>query len=205
MANYYYPHRKAWIQWNCSYVDTTATIIWAGWNHHHYGTSTASVTGLDYWPIWNEVYGNRNRGWREILRGARKPVSAEERARWRESEREFERKAAEERERRKAAETRAEELLLANLTPEQRDEYKRMKRFSVHLPNGKVYRIRKGFAGNVELVEPGMTGRSLKRVESFCIHPAERIPDQDTMLAQKLLLEADEPEFRRIANIVRYR
>lgn len=33
-----------------------------------------------------------------------------------------------------------------------------------------------------------------------CAHPGELVPDADTMLAQKLMLEADEPAFLRVAN-----
>ena len=33
------------------------------------------------------------------------------------------------------------------------------------------------------------------------IHPRERVPDSDTMLAQKLLLEADTERFLKIANV----
>lgn len=187
-----------WKNWTTSGA-TTVGDYWPIWNQT---AATITTSATNYWPVWNEVYGNR--WWRETLRGGTlKPISAEQRAAWREREREIEERAAKERERRKAAEQKAEDLLLANLSPEQVDEYKRMKRFSVHLPDGKVYRIRKGFAGNVELVKPGEGGR-IERLENLCIHPAERIPDQDNMLAQKLLLEANEPEFRRIANITRY-
>ncbi len=221
MANYYPCNGTAasgwvqncntitWTHWNQSAATTTGGDYWPIWNQ----AATITTGATNYWPVWNQPYGNswsrpdlspeRVEAAIAAERRARRPISAEQRAAWREREREREERAAKERERREAAEQRAEELLLANLTPEQVDEYKRLKRFSVHLPNGKIYRIRKGFAGNVELVKPGDDG-TIKRLENFCIHPAERIPDQDTMLAQKLLLEADEPEFRRIANITRY-
>lgn len=35
----------------------------------------------------------------------------------------------------------------------------------------------------------------------FCAHPAALVPDEDTLLAQKLMLETDPREFERIANI----
>lgn len=99
---------------------------------------------------------------------------------------------------------------------EQRAEYLRDKAFTVRLPDGKRYRIKKGWAGNVERVEdvrlpqqqsPSLVAndRHYVAVEKLCIHPNDWVPDQDNMLAQKLLLEADEAKFRRIANITRLR
>lgn len=114
-------------------------------------------------------------------------MSPEERARHEEAERRRE-------EERKKAEATAEVLLLRHLNPEQREEYRQHKYFHVEVA-GRRYRIDKGWAGNVKLIEGG------KVAESLCIHPIERIPDQDNMLGQKLLLEWDEEEFRRTANI----
>jgi hypothetical protein len=38
-------------------------------------------------------------------------------------------------------------------------------------------------------------------VEELCVHPGPRMPDPDTMLLQKVSLETDEAEMRRVANI----
>lgn len=131
----------------------------------------------------------------------------EERERWEAQEREFDRQrreweaqAAERRKQQEIADARAETLLLSHLAPKQCDEYQRLKRFHVHMPDGRIYRITKGWAGNVKLVESEDSERS---VESLCIHPRIRVPAPDNMLAQKLLLEANEQEFRQIANISR--
>ena len=37
-------------------------------------------------------------------------------------------------------------------------------------------------------------------IRSFCIHPTERVPDADSMLAQKLMLETDHDRFLKTAN-----
>ena len=94
-------------------------------------------------------------------------------------------------------EERAEALLLSTLDEEQRDEYARLRRFHVET-DSRIYRIQYGRAGNVKVVH---TKDAEFHLEALCLHPTDRVPNPDTMLAQKLLLEADEAEFRDIANI----
>lgn len=94
-----------------------------------------------------------------------------------------------------AAEKRAEQLLVENLSLKQREEYLRHKAFTVH---GRIarYRIRRGRSGNVDVVnEQGILTHRL------CAHPGAQVPDCDTMLAQKLMLEHDEHAFVRRANV----
>ena len=99
-----------------------------------------------------------------------------------------------------AAVARAEELLKENLDEVQARDYAALQAFLVRAPSGSTYRIRKGRSGNVTLLnEAGQD------IESFCIHPSVEFPDQDAMLAQKLLLETDEATFRRIANVTALR
>lgn len=97
-------------------------------------------------------------------------------------------------EERKAAVARAEELLKDNLSEAQRKEYEKDKHFHV-VAGGKTYRIRKGWSGNVELLNG--KGEVLSR---YCIHPTTYVPEEDNMLAQKLMLETAEEEFVRVAN-----
>jgi hypothetical protein len=94
-----------------------------------------------------------------------------------------------------AAAARAKALLEENLSAAQRDELAKARYFTVHSHDAqREYRITHGRAGNVLLFKDG------RAVKKFCIHPAIACPDEDTMLAQKLLLETDEKEFLRIAN-----
>jgi hypothetical protein len=41
-------------------------------------------------------------------------------------------------------------------------------------------------------------------IESLCVGPTERLPPGDIVLAHKLMIEADEPEYLRRANHFRY-
>ncbi len=98
-----------------------------------------------------------------------------------------------------AANVRARGLLMQMLNSEQRAELDDKNHFhlTVHSRDGsmKVYRIDYGFAGNVKLL-----GADGKPVRSYCIHSDSRLPYEDQMLAQKLMLESDEKKFLRIAN-----
>lgn len=102
------------------------------------------------------------------------------------------------------AKARARRLLVSMLNPDQRKELEEKNHFhlTVHSRDGamKVYRIEHGYAGNVKLL--GHDGQPVKR---YCIHADSRLPYEDQMLAQKLLLEANEAEFLRIANMTQLR
>lgn len=110
-------------------------------------------------------------------------------------------RAEEEAERQAAAKARAETLLLEHLDEEQRGEWQRERAFRVISKDGeRVYRIRDGWAGNVELLNA--EGVALRR---YCIHPSVDCPNEDNALAQKFLLETDEEAFIRIANATQLR
>ncbi len=96
-------------------------------------------------------------------------------------------------ERREAGE-RARILLLDNLSEEQREEYERLESFRV-IVGDRMYRIKRGRVGNIELIDDeGIVAR-------YCVHPEVECPDEDTMLTQKLMLENDEQELLRLANV----
>lgn len=93
------------------------------------------------------------------------------------------------------ARLKAEELLRESLDEEQREQFNRTKWFFVISQSGKRYRIRHGWAGNIdELNEKD------EIVAGYCIHPATQVPIEDSMLIQKLMLEADEQHLLQIAN-----
>lgn len=92
------------------------------------------------------------------------------------------------------ADEKAEGLLRSMLTQEQLDQFDAMAAFEVTTERAR-YRIERGRSGNVK--ELDVDGQV---VASYCIHPRERVPNADTMLAQKLILESDEAEFLRVAN-----
>lgn len=97
---------------------------------------------------------------------------------------------------RDAANKRAEQLLIENLSLRQREEYQRHGYFVVFGRNRMRYRIRKGLTGNVDVVNPA--GDVIHRL---CAHIRDEVPVADNMLAQKLMLEFDDEDFQRRANI----
>lgn len=94
---------------------------------------------------------------------------------------------------------RARNLLNQMLSPAQRLmlETKSYFELTVHDRDGasRTYRIEHGYAGNVKLLDA--KGVPVRR---YCIHADSRLPYEDQMLAQKLLLESNEMEFLKIAN-----
>lgn len=109
-----------------------------------------------------------------------------------------ERRAQAERRREREAEVamakeRAEALLLSCLDEEQKAELRAHDRFHVTAPSGRRYCIKRGRAGNV-------SARDGNRIVRYCIHDYVGLPDADTMLGQKLMLETDESGFLETAN-----
>ena len=101
---------------------------------------------------------------------------------------------------RSAAEVRARRLLCSMLNSKQQAELDDKGHFHVEVLGGlcrskRVYRIERGMMGNVKLLD-----KNGKPTHSYCIHSDSRLPYEDHMLAQKLLLETDEKKFLKIAN-----
>jgi hypothetical protein len=97
---------------------------------------------------------------------------------------------------RAAAQLRARELLREHLDDDQRAEYDRRRSFVVVTERGRRYRIKSTSSYNVHGEADGI---------DYCVQlrsdaTARGVPLEDQMLAQKLLLELDEPRFLRIAN-----
>ena len=100
---------------------------------------------------------------------------------------------------RAAAVRRAEALLLESLTAPQREEYQLRGYFHVTVGERR-FRITKGRSHNVKEVD----ARS-RILRTLCAHPVEAVPDADTMLAQKLMLENRPTDFFKLANVMKYR
>lgn len=92
------------------------------------------------------------------------------------------------------AQEKAHKLLIEHLTPRQEETLRMHGYFDVEIGD-RVYRIRKG--GHGGWVER-MQGQ--KATDGYCIYVTGECPPEDHMLAQKLMLEANEQEFLRIAN-----
>jgi hypothetical protein len=88
---------------------------------------------------------------------------------------------------------RSRELLLACLSGAQRAEFARTQGFRVRGVSGRRYRIGYSATANIEVLDE--RGEVLYRL---CAGP-NRVPTAAVLLAQKLMLEACEAEFLRIA------
>jgi hypothetical protein len=86
--------------------------------------------------------------------------------------------------RRRRARLRAEALLLAWLSPDQRSQYRARGWFEVTTASGRRYRV---LRGGVVRLHPRGSG--------YCIEATSPVPIADEMLANKLLLETDERQF----------
>jgi len=168
---------KVWNEANTSTwsASSNASITWAD---NSDGTTTASIT----WTKWNSNYSISARPVRK---------TPEELAQQK-------REAAEKRKREEEAVRKAETLLKECLSPKQEADYEKAKRFHVICEDGHRYEIdcTKRQHNVFRLGEDG------KQQEELCISQrGGNLPLPDNALAQKLLLEANEEEFRRIANI----
>ena len=158
-----------------------AFTVWTTWNGNTSGTDAATQDARQVWTSWtaSTIYisaapsGTITHQW-NVATSARAPHP-----------RDFD----------VAARQRAERLLRATLTLEQQRQFEQHGWFDVEGSAGGRYRILTGYQRNVERL--GSDGRPTHRL---CAHPAD-VPDEDAMLAQKLLLEADEAAFSRIANV----
>jgi len=103
----------------------------------------------------------------------------------------------EEQAKRERAKKKALSLLRQNVSAKQWKDYKELGYFEVISQKGNVYRIYEGRSRNVKKIVDG------KVAEILCAHPGLQVPNPDTLLSQKLMLECEEDTFRNIANIDR--
>jgi hypothetical protein len=94
---------------------------------------------------------------------------------------------------------RAEMLLLTCLSPVQRSEYKRWRFFhATGSATGRTYRVLRQPSGSVQAID-GLGRPS----DAYCTVLPESAPIEDQMLAQKFMLETDEPGFLELAGSMR--
>jgi hypothetical protein len=169
-----------WIQWNVIYL-TNSSI---------YATDATTQ-----WIQWNSTADNLYRPIGYNPAPVRQPSQAElDLARQQAAERA---KAAEE------ARAKAARLLREFLDEKQKDTLEKHKWFEVVTPKGNRYRIQHGRTGNVYRMERHKDGKQDVAVMRYCIHPEEYVPDEDTMLAQMLMLKTEEDRFEQVANKTR--
>lgn len=190
----------AWVNWvTPSTATTTATDVWTVWAD---ATTTTATTNSTTWVTWVTTTGTGSAEYvRRVPLPPPTPQELEARRQAAEAARiEAQRYAAEAERKRRAAKRRATVILMRNLTPEQRESYKLHKMFEVLARSGQRYRINRGRVANVDVLDE--KGKVKHRL---CAHPDVFCPDEDTMLAQKLMLENLEQEFVRTANVHRVR
>lgn len=158
------------------------------------------------WQTWNNLNANTiiNR-WNvvahetEAQREQRRLQLAQYAEECNRTDAEYQQRVAAQRLEHERANARAEALLTEHLTAQQTEELRARGHFHLETiaTNGerRRYRIRRGRHGNIDQVDAAG-----KLIKSLCVHPTMQVPDADTMLAQKLWLEFNEPELLRVAN-----
>jgi hypothetical protein len=165
-----------------STATTSSTVVWDNWNQAW--TVIGTTTGSTAWLQWNTVYVEA------------RTETAEQRAR---REEDLERAREEARKLAEAARQNAEQLLTALLTDEQNATWREHSYFTVlGSSSGRTYRIRRGIAGNVDLMAEYEDAAEV----TYCAHPPG-IPAEDVCLAQLFLLCTDEDAFLAVANVHR--
>lgn len=182
-----------WQLWNILYVTGSASTV------YHIPATILSAgdtirTSVIVWAGWNQAYTVTQNNIRYEYVDMLTPQSTAPAAAMAVAH-EVRRKA------RESADAKADRLLKTILSAEQRSQYERDRAFDVivgRTGERRRYRIKHGWAGNVYVIDD--RGREIERL---CIHPDVQVPIADNLVAQKLLLEADEATFRRTANSTR--
>jgi hypothetical protein len=180
---------SVWTQWNYLYYSNAVypatsgvtSSIWVQWNQA-VTSAVTSVSTNTTWVNWNGQYIVGGSNYYPTIQPTADPAAAERAAAWRK--------------RVSQADDRAVRTLLEHLTPLQKEQYAKDKFFEVvSATSRRRYRISHGWAGNITVFD-----EQDRQVEKLCIHPSKQVPYADNLLAQKLLLEADEEKFLKIAN-----
>ena len=154
--------------------------------------NNTATLAINAWGPWNARF-------QENLRNATPEQVAQTQARYREQQDRYREQQAQIQVERSAAEKRAELLLQEVLSPKQREELAAKRYFTMETiaktGERRIYRIHRGRSRNVEQVD-----ESGRRIKMLCAHPVALVPDPDTMIAQKFMLETQEEDFLRIAN-----
>lgn len=199
-----------WAQWvignsGGSYSITTTSsnydtaTAWYDWNQIYTSScSPTSVTITDYIPtdyVWVDWAGQQH-----LTAEQAAAQAAEQELRRQEQEKEYAKRL----QKLLKAQATARHLLESLLRPDQAATLKDRNYFDLEITSRdgsrKRYRIHKGRSGNVELLGPDGVP-----IRKYCVHPHLYVPDEDTMVAQKLMLETDEERFLKTANMTELR
>lgn len=103
---------------------------------------------------------------------------------------------------REEANKKARELLFSLLTEEQIEEYQEYDRIIILSEKGNLYKVRRAGDSNVYLLNGNDPNDWNTR---YCAGIRDRVPLEDNLAAQILMLQGNEEEFIRIANVVESR
>jgi len=193
MSNYYVSTAgdSTWSTWTSTSSNCTSTVdsAWYTWT----ATGNTSTSSATTWTSWNtdnvyRVVETYRPSQEEMeLRRIQAQQQAAERIK-REAEREAQRKAAE---------LKANELLQDLIGEDQ---------LKIYLETGRL--LVKGNRNDYLFEKTGLVTRVEKdKLVDLCIHIADRlsVPQTDNVVALKLLAEADDYAFDKMANVVRTR
>lgn len=179
---------------------TTASAMTNFWNVQH-TTTTASATTV--WTTWNNHLATATNSGAYRPSGTYRTPSLTPEQEWQRKHDSLVRanRVRASRLRRKIADRTAEALLMEVLNDEQQREW--LLHQQVHVADVdevRVYRIRKGWAGNIDVLEGGV------KVETWCVHPRRSVPHADNVLGQLLMIQSGHAaELRGIANVTSHR
>ena len=179
-----------WYTWTATSTaasTSTCDSTWTEWCE----TSATCNTSTATWGQWNSCTVTTNRSQYVPRELTPQEVAARESAQKVERERQEKYRAE-----KAAAEKRATELFRTFLDAQQREQVDKERKFHVIGSDGVRYEVdvTKRQHNVFELDSLG------RRIKEFCIYQTGDTPLPDNHLAQKLLLEADAQQFRRIAN-----
>lgn len=180
-----------WVTWTDTASTTSVTSLqaWDCWNQGTTVAYTATITSNSTWSYWVGLDGSND------YQPA--PLTEEQLEARRVAQAEREARDAERRAEQEIIRGRARVLLESLLDRKQKAELRKEGHFHVHTKDGeRTYRLKPGHPPLRVKSEDGNR-------YSYCIHPLEQFPAEDTAAALKLLIEADEDEFLRIANATR--
>jgi hypothetical protein len=194
---------NVWPIWTSTTSSLSTTPTWNRWVE----ITTSSTTTSTATNIWGTWVGTGGAGAGRLYVPARPVAPAlvltpeqieSERVRREERDRLWKAQQAA----RKAAEDKAQELLMTHLTQAQKDAIKAKNFFIVEGGKSKEkYRIwtTKGVHGNIERLN-----QEGKPVANLCVQLRETVcPNGDHFLAQKLMLELAEDDILKVANVSR--
>lgn len=180
---------RVWTYWTTTTATSTTNVVqpqWYEWQNAGTASYKIAVCGRGVYDLPAQETAEQ--------RAERLERQAAERAKWA-------REARRHKIRAEVAAIRARRLLDEILTADQAEQYERDRYFELAVHDSRTgsvrrFRVSHGRSGNVaEIDESGHVRRRA------CIHPyGVNEPTEDTLAAQKLLLETNLEEFERVAN-----